>query len=358
MIRLFDDKERLKAGPALHNGDTYTAYNDSADPDMTLLRDLLSNWFDLYPDSEKADLKALFKVKLHHAFFELFIYRLFTALGYQLTVHPDLPGTDKHPDFLAVKGEQRFYLEAKFMDMQSREEQAKERRQNALLDALNTVDARNFLLCIQTITFKDGSQPNGKKIIRFFNEQLAGHEPEVYRAELEATGFTHMPAVIFDDEQVTIKVKLMPKAEQLRGTDSRAIASLPAGFKIGNDSERIREALETKATRYGRPDLPFIICLNKQSVRFDVHEMQEALYGNHSGPGFFGTKDNPRFTRVSGVYMTNANTANLVSTAVHVFGPNLQASLPVDFALTACIADILQIPDNYHNRKLPVIRFA
>lgn len=353
MIRLFDDKERLSSAPGLHNGDIYTIYNDSADPAVTDIRNFISNWFETYPDAEKADLKALFKVKFNHAFFELFIFQLFKALGYQLTVHPDLPHTDKHPDFLAEKGNEKFYLEAKFMEMKSQEEHGRERRQNALLDALNKINAANFLLCVESINFKNGSQPNGKKIIRFFDAALAAHDPETYRPLLESDGYTKMPAIVYQDDTIIIKVKLMPKPAHLRGTKSRAIASLPSDFKVGNGSESITNALETKATRYGKLSAPYIICLNKQAVSFDAHEMQEALYGSYAGPGFFGTEQNPKSTRVSGVYMTNANTANLTTTAVHAFGPNFHAAFPAEFTLTASIPEILHIPENYHSRKLP-----
>jgi hypothetical protein len=141
----------------------------------------------------------------------------------------------------------------------------------------------------------------------------------------------------------------------LRGTPSRAIATEPAQFKIGNDSDAIKEALETKATRYGQLMKPYIICLNKQTVSFDLQEIQEALYGDRNNAGFYGNEQNKKFTRVSGVYITNANTANMVSTAAHVFGPNPYAVFPTDFLLTASIMDCLKIPEDYHSRKLPGI---
>ena len=71
---------------------------------------------------------------------------MFTELGYTLEIHPEIPGTSKHPDFLAKKGGDHFYIEVKHMTMLSQNEQSLERRKNAVLDAINKTDASNFLL--------------------------------------------------------------------------------------------------------------------------------------------------------------------------------------------------------------------
>ena len=66
-----------------------------------------------------------------------------------------------------------------------------------------------------------------------------------------------------------------------------------------------------------------------------------------TGNGFFGSKNNPKFTRVSGVYITNANTANLATTAEHAFRHNPFAKYPINLSLSSSVKDIFEIPDNY-----------
>jgi len=361
---LFDEKERTLSGPSDYSADSYTYYNESTRADINNVRKQLELWFGIYPESEKEELKQKFKVAFYPTFYELYIYALFTKLGYSLEIHPDIPGTTKHPDYLARKDEELFYIEVKHMTMLTRNELSLENRKNVLLDAINKVDASNFVLKLEEITFKDSSQPSGKVIAKFFNDEISSHNPDLYTELLITSGFEAMPEVQYEDEKVRIKVILIPKSPMYRGTNSGSIGIHPLVTQIGNDSENIVGSLETKATRYGNLNAPYIICLNKQSVALDIMEVQQALYGSlqnswsenpnnrneklkFTGNGFFGSKQNPKFTRVSGVYVTNANTANLATTANHVFRHNPQAQYPINFHINKPIKDILDVHENF-----------
>lgn len=363
-ITLFDKKERTLQGPADYNTDIYSYYNDSARPDVGHVRDQLESWFAKYPQDEKEELKSRVKATFNSAIFELFIFALFTELGYSLKIHPVIAGTTKRPDYLAKKGNDLFYIEVKFMTMLSQNEQSLERRKNAVLDAIDKIDASNFLLKLEDISFKDNSQPSGKEIIRHFNKEISAYAPDDYTERLLLHGFDGMPEVIYEDDKIKISTKLLPKSPLHRGTNSRSIGAHPTVTQIGNDSEDIKGSLETKATRYGTLNAPYIICLNKQSVGLDLTEVQEALYGSlqiswsdnpnnreeklkFTGNGFFGSKSNPKFTRVSGVYITNANTANLGTTAEHAFRHNPFAKYPIDFVINQSIKNLLHIADEY-----------
>lgn len=361
---LFDKKERTLQGPADYNADIYAYYNDSARIDVGHVRDQLETWFAKYPQTEKEELKSRVKATFNPAIFELFIFALFIELGYSLEIHPEIAGTNKRPDYLAKKGNDLFYIEVKFMTMLSQNEQSLERRKNAVLDAINKIDASNFLLKLEDISFKDNSQPSGKDIIRYLNKQIAIYSPDDYTESLLQHGFDSMPEIVYEDDKIKITTKLLPKSPLHRGTNSRSIGAHPTVTQIGNDSENIKGSLETKATRYGNLNTPYIICLNKQSVGLDLIEVQEALYGSlqtswsdnpnnrqekmeFTGNGFFGSKSNPKFTRVSGVYITNANTANLATTAEHAFRHNPFAKYPINLSISHSVKNIFKIPDNY-----------
>lgn len=66
-----------------------------------------------------------------------------------------------------------------------------------------------------------------------------------------------------------------------------------------------------------------------------------------TGNGFFGAKHNPKFKRVSGVYITNANTANLTTTAEHAFRHNPFAQYPLNLTINQSIKEIFKIPNEY-----------
>ncbi len=363
-MSLFEKKERTLDGPAKYNVDTYQYYNDSARQDMEAIRQLLEKWFSHYPDDEKQDLKTRFQASFDAAFYELYIYTLFTKLGFSLSIHPDIPGTLKRPDYLATKDGEFLYIEVKHMTMLSQDERSLERKKNTLLDSLDKIDASNFLLKLDEIVFKDNSQPSGKMIVRYFNQAISSYDPDIYTDLLSQRGFQAMPKIVYDDDKVKIELQLIPKSPLHRGTNSRSIGTHPIVTQIGNDSEDIITALESKATRYGALNAPYIICLNKQSISLDIIEVQEALYGSLqiswrdipdnrderlelSGNGFFGSKNNPKFTRVSGVYITNANTANLATTVDHAFRHNPFAQFPTYMVIDKPVQELLSIPLDY-----------
>jgi hypothetical protein len=46
------------------------------------------------------------------AFWELYLHEAYLRSGYGLTIHPEVAGTSRHPDFLVEGNGARFYLEA------------------------------------------------------------------------------------------------------------------------------------------------------------------------------------------------------------------------------------------------------
>lgn len=50
--------------------------------------------------------------ELESAFWELHLPEAYQRSGYRLTIHPDVAGTTRHPDFLVERDGTRFYLEA------------------------------------------------------------------------------------------------------------------------------------------------------------------------------------------------------------------------------------------------------
>lgn len=361
-MTLFDEKHRTLEGAASHCSDPYTYYNDSNRKEISNFRNLIESWFFHYPDKDKGDLKAQFKTDFYPSLFELYIYTLFRALGFELEIHPKIPNTEKHPDFLARQGENFFYIEVKYMKMKSSSEEGIERIKRTIYDTLDKTDASNFLLKLYEIQIKGTGQPSVKKIAAFFDQILKSTDPDLYTVLLNSIG--ELPPIVYEDEKVKIIAHLIPKSQDKRGTQTRTIGIFQGELKIGDDQQDIKEYLKSKATRYGELNAPYIICLNKQGVGLDIIEIQQALYGilaitysenpenrdhknEFSGDGFFGSKSNPHFTRVSGVYITNACDANLSTTCDHVFRHNPFAKYPVNFNLEQSAKDILNIPAGY-----------
>ena len=151
---LFTDSKRFTTRPAYGNENTFDYFELSAREDVAVVRETLQIWYNVFPDEEKREIKERLKADFYPAFYELAMYTYFKNLGYKLKVHPDLPSSTKHPDFLASKDGSSFYIKLRCLRMSSEEVLLQERLKNILLDSLNRVEAANFLLMIEKIQFK------------------------------------------------------------------------------------------------------------------------------------------------------------------------------------------------------------
>jgi hypothetical protein len=102
-VKLFDDIEREDFGPPLHNEPQFTYLNRSAHSRIARVREVLETWFSRYPEPKKDLQMRLRSDDENHlgALFELVLYELLFRLGCEVTPHPKLSETTRHPDFLA-----------------------------------------------------------------------------------------------------------------------------------------------------------------------------------------------------------------------------------------------------------------
>lgn len=350
---LFTDSERFTSRPAYGNENTFEYFDLSAREDVAVVRETLQLWYDVYPDEEKREIKERLKADFYPAFYELAMYTYLKNLGYELEIHPVLPLSTKHPDFLASKDGCSFYIELRCLRMSSDVVLLQERLKNTLLDSLNKVDATNFLLMIDKIQFKQKLQPSGKTIIAHFNKLINPLDPDHYRSMLENNGFSGMPILEYDDDVVTILVKLLPKAIDKRGLGGRAVGSYGAYAKIGGDEEIIKNALVKKSKHYGKLNLPFLICLNYPSSFLDSEDIDKALYGSpmklsskNLYQGFFGSTENPKGSQVSAVMINSFTPSGLINARSFVYKNPFDIG---DFVFTPSLDIIssLSLSNNY-----------
>ena len=119
-MHLFDDFERVDEGPGKIGESLYKYLNRSARPRATQGRELCERWFGDYEKSASAEELKRFvgafcsrAAKQHYAaWFELLIHQILIRLGYLVKIHPDLAGSERHPDFEAQSDGSRFLVEA------------------------------------------------------------------------------------------------------------------------------------------------------------------------------------------------------------------------------------------------------
>lgn len=280
-MKLFEDIERTFTGPADHNENTYDYYLRSARRDVSIIRDKLNDWFRYYPEAEKRELKSSFKKSFYDSFFELFLFQLFTKLGFEIVVHPKLPNSSKRPDFLLKKDKIELYAEAKIVKSKSQQQEALERKINEVYDQLNKLDSANFILSIQSFNLKSDRQPRTKDIIFQIESALGQLNADELINKLKINGHDSIPLITAENDDLQLVVKPMPVSESARQKIRRPIGSYPIETFWGGGEESLKDSISKKAKRYGNLDKPFLVCVNSLDERTSgTLDIDNAIWGS------------------------------------------------------------------------------
>jgi hypothetical protein len=81
--------------------DLFSFLNRSARSDVVNIRAELERWFESYPKVHQTELRSKFRDRRQHlsTWWELYVHQLFTLLGLEVEVHPELDGVSTRPDF-------------------------------------------------------------------------------------------------------------------------------------------------------------------------------------------------------------------------------------------------------------------
>jgi hypothetical protein len=333
-LTLFDSAATLAAVPPerfAYPG--YDALNRSHDPAMAEVRRVLEMWFARYPIREQKDVCARFRsgIRAQHtgAFFELFLHELLLSLGCQIEPHPaPSPEIPERPDFLVTDplGRQ-FYLEARVATGESSQEAAKRDLIDRLYQALGGMVSLDYYVGLHLI--EEGKvQPSAKDMKHFLRKMMETYPYEDALTEVQKGGFRALPAWDYRKDDWIIQFRPIPKPERSRGSsDIRTLAFEFEGIEVVEPRKAILAALEAKASKYGKLDLPFVVAINTLEWCLS-DDIIDALYGEEDWvvnttshqPTLRGRKRN-------GGFMQRGGPANRTASAVLIGSPVLPWNL-------------------------------
>jgi len=158
---IYDDRDRTDLSPQRNGETSFAFFNRAGGSLWRHSRALHQEWADRLSDREYADVRAALRsdnAQARSAFLELYLHECLSRGGFEVTVHPDLPHTTRHPDFLAERAGTRIYIEA-IAPGTSKAERSKAARMNDLLAALDQVGDDNFFLMTTSIVQGNNSAP-------------------------------------------------------------------------------------------------------------------------------------------------------------------------------------------------------
>jgi hypothetical protein len=190
---------------------------------------------------------------------------------------------------------------------------------NRVYDALNRMVSPNFFVMMKMHGAPKGSPP-ASKIRSFLEARFRELDPEVIVRRVQANGLRDLPTWRFEAEGWTIDFSPWPKSPDARGKPGlRPISVQTHGVQVVTPHVAIREAILSKAGRYGDLELPYVVAVNALGDFVDHDAIVDALLGEEqitfqetaegSTPprltrklqGAWTTPSAPRYTRVSAV---------------------------------------------------------
>jgi len=297
LLSLFDPHgkapRRSFEDPSSRSEPTYQYLNRTTRPELVRVRCLLEDWFSHYgqTDERRAHLVGRFRsadCSQHDgAFFELYLNELLLRSGFDVCVEPDPSnGSDSRPDFLATDAYgNSIYVEAHVIEP-AEELTAARNRQSGFLDSLDRLGHPRFCLAVETVAGRPTSSPAVRGVRKELWGKLEQLDPVLIQ-KLWATEPSKVPCWSYELEGWVVKIRPIPVAGHKRSV------GLEEGEIAWHDSAvALREAIQEKATRYGKLLYPLVIALNdRREIHYDETDLLDAILGDQTYQVILG--DNP-----------------------------------------------------------------
>jgi hypothetical protein len=285
-MKIFHDGTRSDRTPRHANESGFAFLDRTGSAYFEPVRDLIESWVaDLPADHQAGVIGQLTSgedAAFESAFWELYLYKVTTGGGARVELHPDVPGSAKHPDFL-VRAADPYYLEAVSVGTDPKR-LARQRRLaevEAILD-----DARVDGLTLSAEWNVVGETPIKATKLR---DKLLAWIDTVDRDQLlhlyQAGGRRHGKLLTFQFEEAgwSLTFTALPTG----GRDMPLIGMRGPGRAVGVDNKTgLRRALDSKASRYGT-ELPYPLVtavLSNTEYPTRDYDIQPVLYGEHALP--------------------------------------------------------------------------
>lgn len=326
-MQLFDEIPLTDVVQVQNNDPIYDHYNRCNRDNDATIRNMLVNWFVEYPEFQRDELKTRFKKAFYDCFFELFLYKMFMSLGFEIEIHPPLPNSLKRPDFLIKKNGLRIYIEAKTVHGKSHAEEAHERFVKQVYKKLNAIRIKGHILHFEEFDIKTKEQPSTSTLIDVIEREAS---------LIISKGSVDKDKIMYQSDDFHLVASLVPLKNNPNGYPRNPIGIHPVELFYDGCEEHIRKAIVGKARKYGSLDYPYIVCIDVLSDHVSGEEdIESAIWGSlamrfiegseapgimtHMDNGVFHSKGKPILRKVSGVLVTQVFPHNIESAKYYLY---------------------------------------
>ncbi len=321
MAEIFVKKERTRVEPKKQGEGDFEFYNSSARPEYDTYRALVNSWLSEMPEAGHAEMVARCQtgtdLQYKAALAELTAHAALKRQGYSMDLHPTCGHPTRKPDFRVRKSDRTPVAIVEVTTFTPASPEIAQSRRDA--DVHNALDKarlpESWRLGLDIV--EHGDKPASLNRIR----------AEVEKWAVEAVGNDPMamPSKTFDYEGWSIELTLYG-GFKTGGPIEHAIASSMGNIREIKPALEIRQAVESKGSRYGAMSDPYLIVVAdcKDELPGGKHNgtaLVEAMFGDiitraskdaagktvvtdvRQANGYWGLPDKPKHCNVSGVFL-------------------------------------------------------
>ncbi|MGY0235947.1 hypothetical protein [Longispora urticae] len=244
---------------------------------------MLMDWLDNVPTTDRRSLLGSIKSGDNHAFdsafWELYLHEAYRRSGHQVSIHPDLPNSSFHPDFL-VEGETgRFYLEAVRVGIAAHKV-AETRRLNEVHAVLDQMSPDRFMIGLSHYSIGPRPLPT-TKLREQVKRWLGSLDPVAVADDLAKGFYQDLPKLVHEVDGWRLEIEALPLKPEAYGKPGRLVGMHGEGeAQIVDNVTGLRKALSSKAKKYGVLDAPLVIAvMSNTDYPTDDREVEQALFG-------------------------------------------------------------------------------
>jgi hypothetical protein len=284
---IFSLGPRIDLNPPQHAESQYGLLNRSASAWAERQRLLLSDWFTRAPEKEANDLWGRLTKgddeQFESAVWELLLHNAYRRSGYQVTVHPDIDGSGRHPDCVVEGHGERFYLEAVRASA----------REGVVAEANLVEHIHKALAGMKTsgptlrweLLRRGKNTPATRRLCRDLQQWAAELDEAEVMSLWRSRRFYEIPRFTWSSAGWLLRFTPLPIGVRAGRVEQSLVRGYLTGLRCHDDALRITAALDKKAKHYGPLDAPLVIAVlsNTESGTEDS-DFAEALYGALIGP--------------------------------------------------------------------------
>ncbi len=233
-------------------------YETRSRPEAAPIRDWIEHWYGQLSPTKQRDIRGRLRSDIKQftsAYFELQMFAMLRTMEYEVIVEPKLAAGRYIPDFLARRGDKRFYLEATVCGQDAgdlrgtrHEEDAVEKIRSAFEDARIDLHSHLWLEAEGDLNQTLAKNWVAKPFIDLLRRTTAAEVQESYESNLYEHRYRTDYREVFKCNDWTLQGILEPKFRE----DSAGHVWGPARSAMGDASEAIRTSLAEKARQWRR----------------------------------------------------------------------------------------------------------